>query len=434
LATFNVYSQKLDITTLDKSKIQATLLDCQSKLKLLTEFDGRQASIFRKKWTARTFLLSDGKVLIEFYDKQAILIDNLNDFKKLDGIRFVKNTVDFLKKNISYKIELDFEAGDRIVRNERPTRLTNLKSDVPEYFDFEVYGLSTGQILFLDKSKNLKSATIYPDLKTLSSDNSTIAEQVYGSEDDEYLMKKLASGDTLPDYEMSDYLIYPKYLKDLIKNHKLTLAEQKIYVSDFYGNLYKSENGYYILIDEINQKNGAGDKMAILSLRIYQSLQQVTDAQRQYEEIRNKGVTSEHFYQKISDKYGQKFPEYVSQLIDSLPTLLNIDKEQLSFNSAGIDLVDEALKWNQTNYDLLDRLFPSVIAYYGQCYIDCKKDGKWVMYLDKESNVWIPELKLKDGNAAWDWIHFYKDFYKGPIPLMWAGDWDGTRRKMNLIK
>ena len=53
------------------------------------------------------------------------------------------------------------------------------------------------------------------------------------------------------------------------------------------------------------------------------------------------------------------------------------------------------------------------------------------MYLDKESNVWIPELKLKNGKAAWDWINFYKDFYEGPIPLSWAGNWDGTF-KINL--
>ena len=149
----------------------------------------------------------------------------------------------------------------------------------------------------------------YPDLKTLSSDNSTIAEQVYGSEDDEYLMKKLASGEAAI-YEIDGYLmIYPKYLKDLIKNHKLKLTGQKIYVSYFYGNLYKSENGYYMLIDEIDQKNGAGNKMPILNLHIYESLQQVRDAQRRYEEYRNKDVTSEHFYQKISDKYGQRFPE-----------------------------------------------------------------------------------------------------------------------------
>jgi len=434
LAMFNSYARRLNIITLDRSKIQVTLLDSTSKSKLLTEFNGRLSNNLHKKWTARTFLLSDGRILIEFFDKQAIFIDNLQDFNKLSGVRFVKNTIDFLKKNISYKIELTFQAGDSIVRNEYPKRLTNLKSEMPEYFDFEVYELGSGQILFLDKAENLKSATIYPDLKTLSSDNSTIAEQVYGSDDDEYLMKKLASGDTLPDYEMDDFLIYPKYLNDLIKNHKLTLSEQKIYVSNFFGNLYKSENGYYMLVDEINQKNGAGDKMPILTLCIYQSLQQVKDAQRRYEELKNTGVTSAHFYQKISDQYGQKFPECINQLIDSLPALLNIDKGQLSFDSAGLELVDEAIKWNWSNDDFFDKLFPSVLAYYGQCYIQCKEDGKWVMHLDKKGNVWVPELMLKDGKAAWDWISFYKDLYKNRAPLSWAGDWDGTMRKMKLFR
>lgn len=430
MLTLNSYSQKLDITTIEKSKILTTLLNSASKSKLLTKFDGRQDNTLRKKWTARTFLLSDGKIIIEFYDKQAILIDNLNDFKKLDRIKFTKNTVDFLKKNISYKIELAIEEGNKIVETEKPKRLNNLKSDMPQYYDFEVYELATGQILFLNKSQHQKSSTIYADLKTLCSDNSTITQLVYDSDDDEYLMKKLASGDALSDYDVSDHLIYPKYLRDLIKNHKLTLTEQKIYISDFFGNLYKSELGYYILVDEVNQKNGAGNKMSILSLRKYETLQQVKDAVKKYKLFKGKGVTSEHFYQKISEKYGENFPRFVTQLIDSLPMILNFDKVQLSIDSSGIDIVDEALKWNGTNYKLFDSWFPSILAYYGQCYITDKHDGKWSMYFDKESKVWIPEVKLKDGTSAWDWIDFYKDFYEGPIPLRWTGDWDGSRKKM----
>jgi hypothetical protein len=432
LTASNSYSQKLDITTIDKAKITATLLDSASKYQLLTQFNGRQDNTFRKKWTARTFLLSDGKVLIEFYDKQAVLISNLDDFKKLDRIRFVKNTVGFLKKNISYKIELTIDEGNRIVKTENPKRLTNLKSDMPEYFDFEVYELGTGQIVFLDRSQNSKAATIYPDLKTLSSDNNTIAEQIYGSEDDEYLMKKLASGDPLLDYEPSEHLIYPKYEKDLIKNHKLTLIDTKVFVaSDFYGNLFKSENGYYILVDDFNQLNvPKTGKIEIGTLRVYKTLDEVRTAQTKYEAFKDKGVTSEHFYQKISDSYGQNFPEVVNQLIDSLPEILNFDKDQFSFDSVGIDLVDEALKWNGTNYELFDKWFPSTLAYYGQCYIADKKDGKWAMYFDKESKVWIPEVKLKDGSSAWDWIDIYKDLFEGPIPLRWIGDWDGSRKKM----
>jgi hypothetical protein len=427
LTTLNSYSQKLDITTIDKSKILTTLLDSASKSELLTQFNGKQDNTLRKKWTARTFLLSNGKIIIEFYDKQAILIENLNDFKKLERIKFVKNTIDFLKKNISYKIELSIEEGNKILETEKPKRLTNLKSDMPEYYDFEVYELGTGQFLFLDKSQNFKSSTIYADLKTLCSVNNATTQLVYGSDDDDYLMKKLAAGDALLDYDVSDHLFYPKYLNDLIKNHKLTLAKQRIYVSDFFGNLYKSKNGYYILVDEVNQKNGAGTKMIILSLRIYETLQQVEDAEAKYKKYKDIGVTSEHFYHKISEKFGEKFPSFVSQLIDSLPMILNFDKEQLSFDSTGIDLVDEALKWNGTNYKLFDSWFPSILAYYGQCYITDKHEGKWTMYFEKEDKVWIPEVKLNNGTSAWDWRNFYKDLCEGPIPLRWAGGLDSSR-------
>src|SRR5690606_21714132 len=100
LTTFNLYSQQIKIITLDKAQVEATILDETNKNQLLRELNGKQDNSLRKKWTARTFLLSDGKILIEFYDKQAALIVNSDNFKKLDGIRFVKNTVDFLKKNI----------------------------------------------------------------------------------------------------------------------------------------------------------------------------------------------------------------------------------------------------------------------------------------------------------------------------------------------
>ncbi len=283
LKALNSFSQTLDITTIDKSKILVTLLDSTSKSQLLKEqLNSSQDNTLRKKWTSRTFLLLDGKVAVEFYDKQAILIKDLEDFKKLERVRFVKNTIGFLKKNVSYKIELTFEEGNKIVQAENPEKLKNLKSELPEFFDFEVYELNTGQILFIDKSENFKSATIYPDLKTLSSDNNTIADQVYGSIDDEYLMKKLASGDPLLDYEPSDHLIYPKYEKDLIKNHKLTLIETKVFVAaDFYGNLYKSENGYYILVDDFNQLNvPKTEKIGIGTLRVYCNIDKVRAAQK----------------------------------------------------------------------------------------------------------------------------------------------------------
>lgn len=429
LTVSTLYSQQMVIHTLDRGQTEVTILNEAAMRQFVIKFDGKQDDSLRKKWTARTFVLSNGKILIEFYDRQAALVNDLSDLKKLERIRFVKNDIDFLKKNISYKIELSAEEGNNILKSEHPKRLNNLKSDIPKYLNFEVYELSTGQILFFEKSDNSEKATIYENLKTLSAYNSTILEQIYGSKDDEYLMKRLASGDALLDYEPVNELLYPKYLKDLIKNHRLALIEKKVYVALFYGNLYKSERGYYVLIDEKNQSNGAGNKMKILNVRIYQTLQQVREAQAAYEKFKEKGVRSEHFYQKFSDKYGEKFPDFVPNLLDSLPSLLNFDKAQLSYDSVGIDLVDEAFKWNSTNYKLFDTVFPSILAYYGYCYMTVKKEGKWSMYLDKKANVWIPEVRLNDGSAAWDWLDFFKDLYEGAIPLRSAGDWDGERQK-----
>ena len=173
LTTLNSFSQKLDITTIDKSKVSAALLDSAAKSQLLTQFNGRQENTLRKKWTARTFLLSNEKVVVEFYDKQAILIDNIEQLKKLEEVRFVKNAIDFLKKNISYKIELTFEKAKQIIEADNPKRLTQYKSDLPQWYDFEVYELNTGQILFLDKSENFKAAAIFPDIKTLASEKTS---------------------------------------------------------------------------------------------------------------------------------------------------------------------------------------------------------------------------------------------------------------------
>jgi len=423
----NSYSQELEIITTNKNKVKTLILDSLATSKILTEFNAKQNDSLRKKWTSRTHTLSDGRIIIEFYDKQSVLINSIQDFQKLEQIRFTKNTIDFLKKNISYKIEIGFETGKHLVENEKPEHLGQFVSDLPEYFDFKVYQLKNKQILFLDKSKNFKNAIIYPNLKTLCSDNISIQEQYYYSEDEEYLMKRLASGDRLDDYQYNDHVIYPKYLSELIINHKLMLIEEKVYVSNFHGNLYKSDRGYYVLIDEVNQKNGAGKKMSIVEIRFYETLEQVRNAESNYQNFKNKGVTSEHFYQKLSDSYGKEFPEFVPKLIEGIPKLLNLDNQHLTFDEQGMDLIDEALKWNGNEYDFFDKWFPSILAYYGECYKRNKNDGEWKMTYEEESQVWIPELILNNGKSAWDWRRIYKSLFEGPIPMRWAGNWDNLR-------
>jgi hypothetical protein len=429
LIAVNTFSQGFEVITSHKSIIKTKILDDKSKEQLLKAFNGVQDNGLRKKLTARTFKLSDGRIIIEFYDRQGIVVENLDDFQKLNEVTFVKNTVWNLRKNISYKIVLTYEKGREIVNKEKPTRLTKFKSDQPEYYDFEVYELATDQILFIYKSESEKYSTIYRDVKTLASENETINEQYYGFDDDEYLMKRLSHGDDLSDYDPNEHLVYPKYLDKILHSHKLTLMEKNVFVHEFYGNLYSSEKGYYVLIDDENQKNGAGNKIAILTIRIYPTIAEVRRAQRKFEQFRHEAGQSQHFYQQLSDRYGNHFPEHVPLLIDSLPILLNFDKEQLTFDEKGIQIIDEALKWNGTNFNLFDSWFPSVLAYYGQFFITNKKEGKWIVKFDTEHNVWIPEILLNDNSSAFDSNDFYKSMYEGPIPMKWAGDFDQTNKK-----
>lgn len=384
-------SQKMTIITLDNSKINLLIVSETEKQNLINSFYGQQDNNLRKPWTSRTFKLSDGRVLIEFYDKQAALINNLADFDKLTGVRFIKTYIGFLKKNISYKIELTYDQGKKIVESQNPKKL-DFKSEFPSGYFFEIYELQTGQILRIYESSISKFASVYENMKALASESDDVQNQYFG--DMEKSSERFINGDPLLDYETDGQLVYPKDLGKIIQNHKLSLIDTKIHVNHFFGNLYRSEYGYYVLIDEINQKNGAGNKMPILTARVYETLDHVRKAQEKHEIAKNKKIRSEHFYKSISDDYGKDFPLYTKQLVDSLPSILNFDTEQLTFDSAGMEIVDEAILWNHSDHSLFDKWYPSVLAYYGECYIKEYKNAKWIVEKEKDYKVWTPHIVL----------------------------------------
>lgn len=429
IVSINSFAQKMTIINFEGEKIEITLSNNEETKNLVNEFNGVKDDLLRKKWIARTYKLSNNKILIEFFDAQSALIENEEEFWKLKNVRFVKNNIWNLKKNISYKIEIPFEEGRKLANSNGAIRLKKYKSDMPKHYDFEVYELATKQILFIDLSAHSNSATIYKDIKTLASENGNIEEIEYRHEDDEYYMKELAKGNAFEDIEPNEHLIYPKYIEEIIKNHGLSLKKTKVFVNDFWGNLYQSERGYWVLIDEAIQPNGTGEKMLILSLRIFDNLECVREAQNDYEKLKEGRATYEHFYQKISDAHGKDFPNHVDSLISVLPRILNFDNEQLSLDEDGLSLIDEAIRWNHDNWKLFDTWFPSVLAYYGEFYIKSYNNGKWESKLDIEDNIWIPQITLDDETSAFDMISFYKNLNESPMPIKWAGDFDGIRRK-----
>ena len=125
-------SQKMTVITLDNSKIEVAIISDSVKHKLLQDFNGKQDNTIRRQWTSRTYRLSDNRLLIEFYDRQAAIINNSIDFDKLKEIRFIKTYIDFLKKNISYKIELTYDKGKEMVKQFNLKEIDKFKSELLE--------------------------------------------------------------------------------------------------------------------------------------------------------------------------------------------------------------------------------------------------------------------------------------------------------------
>ena len=56
-----------------------------------------------------------------------------------------------------------------------------------------------------------------------------------------------------------------------MQSDELTLKEEKVQVSVYWGKIDKSRKGYWGLIDEIEKRKGEGKKMMSLNLRNYET-------------------------------------------------------------------------------------------------------------------------------------------------------------------
>ena len=406
------YTQSMNIITTSNKSIEVRICTKEETKDIKEKYLAVQIDSLYKAGSSRSYKLRDGSVLVEFYDEQSALINDENDYAHLKYVRFIKNSIWNLKKDISYRIDIPFQVGREFSSRKSTKKLSIFKSDIPGVYDFSVYQLETGQVLLLEEDGSSESAIIYRDIKSLASQNTFVEEILYAFDDDEYYMKELANGNRLLDYDPNEHLVYPSYLPEILTNHCLSLKESNIYVSSFRGNLYHSNNGYWVTIDEVNQQNGAGSKMPILTLRIYETIADVREAQTEYRSSTRQSPHYEHFYQQISDRYGPMFPSKVDSLIRVIPQILNIDKDKFSISSQGVDLIDESLQWNYDKPGFFDAWFPSVLAFYGEHYIKKKGDGKWKALFDSQSNVWIPQVILRNNISAFDPIDFYKNVYE----------------------
>jgi len=427
-----LFCQKIRLCLGRQVVASATLVTAAQKNQLITSLTGTVDTSLHSYWTARTWKLSDQRILTEFFSGEAVVFANVHDFSKAQVFRFVKNTIPFLKKNISYKAELDYTTGMQLLSRNNAKKLRRFKSGAPELFSFEVYELNNGQIAYLDKSTRTKSITLYENLKALCSENSSIAEEFYAGQSEKKQMKQLAKGDPLTDYEPNEHFLYPEYLKRLIKSHKLKLTETKIPIGrSAYASLFRSSRGYYMLIDDFSQKNASGTAPITMgAVRIYTSEDELKEARESYANAASGTVIYEHFFQNISNQYGSAFGRQAPQIANSLIATLNLGLQELTYSHSEIELIDEAIKWNAASGLSFNKWFPLALAYYGEFYMHHLNNGCWDMRYDYMNAVWIPEVMLNDKRDAFDVFEFYKNMLEGPIPLKLAGDYDGFARRL----
>lgn len=399
----------------------------EQRQQLINLLAGTQMPSLRKQYTARTYSLSDGRVLVEFFDRQGIILQSAADLERLRGVKFFKTYVDFLKRNITYKIELSLEDGKALAQHSG-VRLTQFVPEMPEIFPYEVYRLPTGQLLKLILQSVRRKAIIYADLKGMCSEDAEILGQVYGGLEE--ATTRFINGDAQLDYNPPEFLIWPSDESKAIASHDLQLLEKHVYVSDFYGNLYRSPEGYYVLLDDFSQKDAGGhNPIGIGTARIYRTLEEVRTAKAHYQRRKKEPIRDEHFYQHISERYGQRFPMLVPSLIDTMAKTLNIDRADLTLDSAGLNVLDEAIYWNHDSSSLFNAWYPGVLGFYGTCYIRARNEGVWAVEKEGELDVWVPHVVLQDGDAAFDSNQFYKTLSEWPVPLQDAGDWEGHMRR-----
>ena len=404
---------EVEINVLNKKELKAIL---ESK-------SGEIHKSLSKELTARTYLINTNQIIIEFYDKSGVLVSDQKDFEDLKKVRFFKNQVEFLKPKISYYFRLTEKEADKLIKQLDGKHLKKYKAEFEEYFGFKVFQLSNGQVIIRYKDES----SLYENLEALAFDNDEVLNihypEGYKSGKEEFL------NGTLPtQFNINNYFVYPKEAKKVIRSHELARIKEDIkFDYKFKSNLYKSINGYLILITDFEQLNVGGTaKIGIGTAYIFKTMEdfekeykRILDWRREYEsnpELRG-GV---HMYKELSDKYGKEFPNHTMEEINKLPSILNFDSNKLEFSTDCASILTESIKWNYGGDEFFNKLIHPILAYIGE-YQKSEGKGDWKMKLDREGKVWEPRFTNSNGQEVIDIIHLYKYFHNAEYGLPIVG-------------
>jgi len=416
LLVIHLNANDLKVIYPNKYEIAVQLLNKAELRSMIESKNGEIAASFHKEFTARTYLLDSGKMLIEFYDRQGILVANQDDFNSLQEVRFIKNQVSFLPPRVSYYIQLKNPIANQLIKEFGGQYLEKYQAefDFDEEWAFKVYQLSNGQVIIQYKSNSF----LYEDLDALIFNNTRMLEIAYPEGYDSGRTAFIA-GKLSPKLNIDSYFVYPKEAKKIIKNHQLSIITKGIdYDENFKSILYQSQKGYFILMEDFNQLNLRKTKpISIGSAHIFttkeefdQTYQNIIDRRKEYKANPDQ-QKGRHIYQALSDKYGKEFPKHTMSELGKLPSILNFDSTRLDFSPTCMAIIDAAIQWNYGGEEFFNELIYPVLAYVGE-YNKSKGNGNWSMRLSQDGKVWEPWFVNSEGKRVFDTLSLYTDFYE----------------------
>ena len=390
-------------------KIETIFTNANAKDNLIKTNNGKVKNELYKHLTARTWEFSNGEVFLEFFDYSGLIFRNKKDFQKCNQIKFQKDKIDFLKETVSYLHEENFD--DAI---EKSTKLNEVQ--INHSNEFKIF--KTDNELYLIINFRLKNAYYHSSLKSIASNYEDILSYLYPN-GQETFTEDFINGKLMLDLRYNQYDVNLEKYEMMLENHKL-IIEKKEFVSIFDKSLdlYKSENGYFILIESLNNND-----LYTGTARVFFSSEEVKNAKKLYLKVQNEKTPAPiHFYQELYDKYKLEFPNKTNELIRKLPKVMNIDAERLDFSSNSIKLLDEAIEWKHGSDDFWEVFFYPTFAYYEE-YLILTKGGKWEMKIHKDYDyeLYVPHIVLSNGDEGMNVMRFYKSLYEWSIDLEIAG-------------
>ncbi len=417
---YNSYGMKIFFP--NQFEFEVRVLTDEELKEIIKAKNGRIHESLSKELTARTYSISTNQIVIEFYDKSGVLVENRKDFEHLKRVKFIKNQVDFLKPKISYFIRLTEKEADELIENLNGKHLKKYKAEFEDYFAFKVFQLSNGQVVIRYKDES----SLYENLEALAFDNDQVLH-VHYPEGEDSGKEEFIKGELPKKFNINYYFVYPKEAKKIVRNHNLVKIREGIYFdSSFKSVLYESPNGYFILIDDFDQLNIGGT--AKIGIGTAYNFETIADFEKEYRRILEWRTEYEenpewkrgvHVYKDLSDKYGKDFPKHTMEELKKLPSILNFDSTELKFNKECVLILTESIKWNYGEDEFLNKIIHPILSYIGEYY---KSEGKgdWNMTLDREGRVWEPWFTNSEGKELFDIIDLYKDFFEAEygIPMI----------------